>query len=107
MVQPVIILGAGVSGLSLAWKLSEHGVKVHVLESASTVGGLAGTIRENGYCMDIGPHSFFSEDTEILNIVLDLFDNRLMPKPRKVKFFYQGRFLDYPLTAHSLDDVDF
>ena len=102
MVPQVIILGAGISGLSLAWRLGTQGLKVHVLESKSAVGGLAGTLHEDGYRMDIGPHSFFSDDSEILDIVLELFDNQLIPKPRQVKFLYQDRYLDYPLTANSV-----
>ena len=98
----VIILGAGVTGLSLSWRLGILGVKTIVLESSGIIGGLAGTLREDGYCMDFGPHSFFSEDTEILDTVLKLFDNTLTPKPRRVKFYYQGRFLDYPLTPHGV-----
>lgn len=98
----VIILGAGVTGLSLSWRLGIRGVKTIVLESSKTIGGLAGTLREDGYCMDFGPHSFFSEDTEILETVLELFDNTLTPRPRRVKFYYQGRFLDYPLTPHGV-----
>ncbi len=102
MTPQVIILGAGISGLSLAWRLGSQGLKVHVLESNSAVGGLAGTLHEDGYHMDIGPHSFFSDDSEILDIVLELFDNKLIPKPRQVKFLYQDRYLDYPLTANSV-----
>jgi len=97
-----IIAGAGISGLSLAWKLQESGFRVEVLESDSLVGGLAGTVRENGYCLDFGPHSFFSENTEIVNTVLKLFDNGLKPTPRNVKFYYNGKYLDYPLTAYSI-----
>lgn len=98
----IIILGAGISGLSLAWRLSSQGVHVSVLESSKIIGGLAGTHRESGYCMDIGPHSLFSEDTEILNTILKLFDDTLIAKPRSVKFYYKGKYLDYPLTAQSL-----
>jgi protoporphyrinogen oxidase len=102
MNKQVIILGAGVSGLSLAWRLSKQGVDVHLLESERIVGGLAGTLREDGYCMDIGPHSFFTEDMEIRDTVLKLFDNTMVPSPRKVKFYYQGKYLDYPLTAYGV-----
>lgn len=98
----VLILGAGISGLSLAWKLSGQGLEVTLIEADKTAGGLAGTFRENGYCMDIGPHSLFSEDTEILNTMLKLFDNTLVAKPRNVKFYYRGKYLDYPLTAQSV-----
>ena len=78
----VIVLGAGASGLSLAWRLSANGVKVDILESSHIVGGLAGTIRQDGYSLDFGPHSFFSEDEQILSTVLALFDSPLKPKPR-------------------------
>ena len=102
MERHVIILGGGFSGLSLAWRLSSRGIKVSVIESNETVGGLAGTLRVDGYCMDIGPHSFFTEDTEILDTVLGLFKNRLPSKPREVKFHYQGKYLDYPLTPYNV-----
>jgi len=102
MKPQIIILGAGVSGLSLALRLSTQGVNVFVLESNKMIGGLAGTLRENSYCMDIGPHSLFSEDTEILDAILRLFNNALIAKPRKVKFYYKEKYLDYPLTAYSV-----
>jgi len=102
MKQQIIILGAGFSGLSLAWRLSTSGVRVCVLESGGTLGGLAGTLREDGYCMDVGPHSFFTEDTEILDTVLGLFNNKLPATPRAVKFYYQGKYLDYPLTPYNV-----
>jgi len=88
--------------LGLAWRLSTHGVNVCLLEAAPEVGGLAGTLREDGFCMDMGPHSFFSEDEGIRDTVLKLFDNHLAPKPRQVKFHYQGKFLDYPLTPYGV-----
>ena len=102
MKQQVVILGAGFSGLSLAWRLSGRGVNVMVLESGETVGGLAGTLKEDGYCMDVGPHSFFTEDDSIRDAVLGLFGNRLSAQPRQVKFYYEGKYLDYPLTAYNV-----
>jgi protoporphyrinogen oxidase len=102
MPNHVIILGAGISGLSAAWRASNHGIKVDVFESSSSVGGLAGTLREGRYSLDIGPHSFFSDDQQIVNMVCNLLKNKLQPIPRKVKFHYQGKYLDYPLTAQGV-----
>jgi len=102
MEKRIIIIGAGISGLSAAWRLSENGIKIEVLESSPYVGGLAGTIREGRSSMDFGPHSFFSDDDEIVQSVLKLFDKGLEPHPREVKFYYKGRYMDYPLTAQSL-----
>jgi protoporphyrinogen oxidase len=102
MAGQVIILGAGISGLSGAWRLSNRGVKVDVFESSLSVGGLAATLRQDSYCLDIGPHSFFSDDQQIVNTVCGLFENKLQPIPRKVKFYYKGKYLDYPLTAQGV-----
>lgn len=98
----VIVLGAGASGLSLAWRLASNGVRVDILEASDIVGGLAGTVREDGYCLDFGPHSFFTEDDQILSAALALFNPPLKPQPRTVKFYFQGGYLDYPLTPTNV-----
>lgn len=102
MAEKTIILGGGISGLSLAWKLAENGVPVTLLEAGEQTGGLARTVRQNGCGMDVGPHSFFSEDEEIVRIVQDLFHGQLQAAPRRVQFFYEGKYLDYPLTAGTV-----
>ena len=99
----VIVLGSGVSGLSVAWSLASNSVSVDVLEADSQVGGLAKTVREGDYYLDVGPHSFFSDDDDILRKLLAFFeDEPLEPIPRAVKFLYKGAFLDYPLTPKSV-----
>ena len=70
----VIIIGAGMTGLGTAWRLSENDYQVKVLESDKIIGGLAKTVKIGNLNLDIGPHSFFSEDKEILKKVLDLFE---------------------------------
>jgi len=102
MNKRIIIIGGGISGLSLAWKLAQQGFEIFVIESENIVGGLSATMRENGYCMDIGPHSFFTENDKIKNTVLGLFNPALKPEPRQVKFYYNGKYLDYPLTAYGV-----
>ena len=98
----MVVLGAGVSGLSLAWRLVSNDISVDVLEANSSIGGLAGTVYEDGYSIDYGPHTFFSGEDLIVKTVLDIFDYTLEPMPRTVKFFYRNKYLDYPLTAHGV-----
>jgi protoporphyrinogen oxidase len=102
MQHNVIILGGGISGLSLAWRLGSRGVQSRVVEMDGIVGGLAKTVREDGYCLDVGPHSFFSENAAITDIVLELFNHSLKPNTRRVKFYYRREYLDYPLTPYSV-----
>jgi len=102
MIENTAILGGGISGLALGWKLSQNGVPIDIFESHSSIGGLAGTYRENGYNLDYGPHSLFSENQDIVDTVLELFPGDLTARPRKAQFLYKGSYLDYPLTAQGL-----
>lgn len=96
-----IIIGGGVSGLGAAWRLAERGFEVVVLEADLSVGGLAGTRAEGDCYLDLGAHSFFSDDGEIERAVLALFTHPPPARLRTVKLFYEGRYIDYPLTARS------
>lgn len=102
MDEHVIILGGGISGLTVGHEIASRGIRVTVLEASNQTGGLAGTLREGPYFLDYGPHSFFSEDVEIRDLILNLFAPPLKAVPRHSAFFFQGRYLDYPLTAASV-----
>jgi phytoene desaturase len=52
---PVIVIGAGLAGLSAALHLAGAGRQVIVVESRDGPGGLMGRIRRDGYTFDTGP----------------------------------------------------
>src|SRR4029077_276690 len=60
----VVVLGAGPAGISAAWRLSERGIPVTVLERDSAVGGMGKTIKLGDYFVDYGPHTFHIRETE-------------------------------------------
>ena len=68
----IIIIGAGVTGLTCALKLINQGYNVTVLEKESTVGGLAKTIEYKGCMSDLGPHQFCTENPELLKKLICL-----------------------------------
>jgi len=53
----IVIVGAGISGLSAAWFLHRKGFKVRALEAAERVGGVIETERIDGYLIERGPNS--------------------------------------------------
>ncbi len=67
----VIILGAGVTGLSAGIRLLKSNCDVCILEKSDHSGGLAKTIVRGEYRLDIGPHHLFSQSEEILQETLN------------------------------------
>lgn len=53
--SPILILGAGIGGLSAAIRLAAKGHKVIILEKNSTVGGKMSEVRAAGFRWDTGP----------------------------------------------------
>ncbi len=56
--RQVIVIGAGVSGLTCASRLAEMGIGVRVLEAAQTPGGMIATVERDGFLFEAGPQSF-------------------------------------------------
>lgn len=59
MSKSVLIVGAGIGGLTTALRLSKRGYKVSIIEKNSQAGGRLNQIRKDGFKFDTGP-SFFS-----------------------------------------------
>jgi protoporphyrinogen/coproporphyrinogen III oxidase len=53
----VIVAGAGVTGLTTAWHLSQRGVDVVVIEAEDEVGGVMRSTWRDGYLVEHGPNS--------------------------------------------------
>ncbi len=55
MNKPIVIIGAGIGGLSAAIHLASAGERVHVLEQNDHVGGKMGRLQAQGFTWDTGP----------------------------------------------------
>ncbi|MDH3957254.1 MAG: FAD-dependent oxidoreductase, partial [Desulfobacteraceae bacterium] len=53
----IIVLGAGISGLSTAFWLNNDGFDLTVLEAKNEPGGSMETRRKDGFLIDYGPNS--------------------------------------------------
>ena len=92
------ILGAGLSGISLAYFLqnSEKIGQIEILEKECETGGLCRSFKFNGINYDIGPHILFSKDKDILKFIIDLLGNNVHQLKRSNRILYKGRFVKYP-----------
>ncbi len=101
--KPVpIILGAGLAGLSCAYRLATKGIKVIMLEKEPKVGGLAASYESNGLHYDYGPHRFHSQKKFIIDFLKDLMGDNLTVQKRKSKIYMNDRFFVYPLDTSNI-----
>ena len=103
MNKKILIVGGGISGLSLGWELSKKGFDIEIIEANNELGGLASTVKFDKYLLDFGPHFFLSEKQEILEKVNNLFvESEMNIFKRSAKLYFNGYFLNYPLTAKNV-----
>lgn len=93
----VLVLGAGLTGLSAAHALSRAGVGVKVLEREPDVGGLARTVASGPFRFDLGGHRFFTHDAVVLGLVRRLLGPECLTVSRRSQIFLRDRYVDYPL----------
>jgi len=65
----VVVVGAGLSGLTAAFRLTRQGVGVAVIESAARPGGVIGSVRRDGALYERGPNSGL-DTTPLINELL-------------------------------------
>src|SRR3954469_6576235 len=70
--KSVAIIGAGITGLTAAYRLQRQGIPVTVYEAAERVGGPMQSVRRNGYLAECGPNSILETSSAISELVKDL-----------------------------------
>src|SRR3990172_3660969 len=95
--HPVVVIGAGPSGLTAAYELVAGGIHPIVLEQADKVGGLARTEEHKGYRFDIGGHRFFTKVDMIQRLWEQMLGSDFKKVIRLSRILYDGQFFDYPL----------
>ena len=101
--RKVIIIGAGIGGLSAGYWLSQRGYEVEILEALDRPGGRMATIERNGDRVDVGAQFFHSNYVHAFDLI-DAFGLRRTLKDitGKVVFrFADGAQLDFtPRTLY-------
>ena len=109
--ENVVIVGAGLAGLSAALRLAGAGRSVTVIERESVPGGRSGLLQKDGYAFDTGPtvltmpsliENAFNSVGEEMKDWLDLIPLR----PLYRAFYHDGSQLDvYPDTKEMEAEI--
>lgn len=72
MKTDVIIIGAGLTGLTTAFYLKKKGINVIILEKNDRAGGVIQTIKEDGFVFETGPNTGVLGNPEVAELFEDL-----------------------------------
>ena len=101
---PVLVIGAGISGLACAYHFQQAGIPVRLLEAGSRPGGVIATKETDGFRFELGPQSCLASEP-LLRLIstLGLKDQLLYANPRAPRYILvAGRLVAAPLGPPSL-----
>jgi oxygen-dependent protoporphyrinogen oxidase len=97
---PVLIVGAGISGLVCAYSLRKAGSDAQLVEASPRPGGVIRSERRDGFLLELGPQSF-SGTPQLLDLCRQLgIENELLEAPPKAPRFLliKGQLKQAPLS---------
>src|SRR5688572_13452317 len=70
--KSIAVLGAGITGLTAAYRLSQRGHRVRVFEAAGQVGGAIQTEQTDGWLVERGPNTLLTGEPALSALIADL-----------------------------------
>ncbi len=103
MTPSVAVIGAGITGLTAAFRLHQQGVPFTIYESGSRTGGVIQTTERDGYLAEHGPNTLLETSPIIKNLLseLDLGQEQIYSDPLAEKRFLvrDGQVLPMPSSV--------
>ena len=103
-----VIIGAGLAGLTSAYYMKENNnFNFVLLEAQNEIGGLARSIRSNGFTFDYSIHMLHLRNPEIIKLVKAILPEQLIEQPRKAGILINKAIIPYPFqnNLYHIKDV--
>jgi protoporphyrinogen oxidase (EC 1.3.3.4) len=98
----VAVVGSGISGLSVAFRLQKAGVKVKVFEKEDRVGGNIQTKNIDGYLCELGPQTILADKKVEEFLALADVKPLYAKDEAKIRYIYKkGKLIPLPLSPIS------
>lgn len=103
-------VGAGFTGLTMAYYLAKKGHKVVLYDKDSSIGGLAGTFDVNGQKLEKFYHHWFTNDVHIMQLISDLgLQDDILIRETRTGMYYNKNFfkLSSPIDLLKFKPISF
>ncbi|MBI3949269.1 MAG: protoporphyrinogen oxidase [Acidobacteria bacterium] len=100
MRKQVVLIGAGISGLTCAYRLKQKGCDVLLVEREDSVGGVMKSEMRDGVLTESGPNSF-QNAPEIMQLIEEVgLNDELVTAPASAPryIYYKGRLQEFPMN---------
>tara|TARA_B100000214_G_scaffold375188_2_gene360507 strand:- start:1072 stop:2367 length:1296 start_codon:yes stop_codon:yes gene_type:complete len=102
----IIIVGAGISGLFIAYKLSKLGLKILIVESSSYLGGRIYTKYMKNIQYECGAARFHKSHSKLLSLIHELeLEGDIVRLPETIKHNLRNKKKDYTYNTDSKLDL--
>ncbi|MDD4899138.1 MAG: FAD-dependent oxidoreductase [Candidatus Omnitrophica bacterium] len=98
--ERILILGAGLSGLSAAWHLQRLNKECLVFEKEAECGGLCRSKTMSGFTFDYCGHLLHFRSAYALDLIRNLFQENLIEHKKSAWVYSYNRFTRYPFQAN-------
>lgn len=71
-INNIAIVGAGITGLLIAWKLQKNGLNVEIFERKAEPGGAIKTVRMDDWQAEYGPNTLLLKDRKVAELLAEL-----------------------------------
>ena len=99
----VVIIGAGLTGLTLGYLLKREGIDVTIIEKSDRFGGFIDTISESGFIYERGPNTLRIESKTLEDFFSDIDIKPLEPNENAKKRWILKSNNWIPLPAGPID----
>lgn len=95
----LLVVGSGISGLSIGFHLAKEGYRVEVLEKEEAPGGNIKTIEKRGYILELGPQTILA-DERVEDFLKGLgIEPEYAKEEAKIRYVYKkGKLIPLPLS---------
>ena len=104
--RSIAVLGAGITGLTAAFRLTQRGHRVRLFESSDRIGGVIRTEIADQWLIESGPNSLLASDEAVTSLIHELgLGPELLPASPSARNRYivrQGKLIAAPLSPPAL-----